>query len=77
MTLFCFPAHQSPSGSKFFPYRVDTFPEGDKTVLAELPPLKVYFFFLSRQLGHSSECANMQAELGLRTLLVSKDTFQL
>ena len=32
----------APSGSKFFPYRVDPFTEGDKTILTELSPLKVY-----------------------------------
>ena len=34
----------APHGSKFFPFRVDPFSEGDKTVLIMLPPLKVYPF---------------------------------
>ena len=32
----------APFGSKFFPYRVDPFLEGNKTILTELFPLKVY-----------------------------------
>ena len=31
-------------GSKFFPFRVDSFSEGKQTVLTELPPLNMYQF---------------------------------
>ena len=34
-------------GSKIFPFRVDPFQKGDKAVLKELTPLKVYPFPLS------------------------------
>ena len=43
--LSCFPESVSiPKGSKFFPFRADPVSEGDRTVLTELPPLKVYQF---------------------------------
>ena len=32
----------SPSGSKFFPFRIDPFSKGRRTILTELPVLKVY-----------------------------------
>ena len=36
----------APVGSKFFPFRVDLFQNGSRTILIELSPLKVYQFFL-------------------------------
>ena len=32
----------APKGSKFFPFRVEPFSEGRKTMWIELPPLKMY-----------------------------------
>ena len=38
----------SPHGSKFFPFWVDPFSEGNKTIQTEFSPLKVYTFTLKR-----------------------------
>ena len=46
--LSCTPHSEKGStlkgGSKFFPFRVDSFSEGKQTVLTELPPLNMYQF---------------------------------
>ena len=36
-----------PSGSKFFPYKIDPILQGYKMILTELPLLKVYPFSLT------------------------------
>ena len=43
-----FPFRVDPfRGNKLFAYRVDSFSEGDKTILTELSPLKAYPFHLN------------------------------
>ena len=44
-----FPVDRCIYGNKFFPFRVSPFQKGDRTVLIELPPLKVYSFPLNDQ----------------------------
>ena len=41
----------APSGSKFFPYRVDPFLESDKKDFERVTPLKVYHFVMLSTLG--------------------------
>ena len=43
----CIPTHEVPSEKGLLLKDVDLFQKGDKTIMKELPPLKVYIFPLT------------------------------
>ena len=64
----------APIGSKFFPFRVDPFQKGGKTILIELSSLKVYAFLLKyykkkKTLHFSKQTCLFVSWHGLRTFL--------
>ena len=55
--LYCTPSPSekgSTLGSKLFPFIVDPFSEGDKIIMTELPPLKMYSFPLRAVVHHDA-----------------------
>ena len=53
----------APTGSEFFPYRVVSFSEGDKTIWTELPPLKVYLNSLNNGANTNIYIAEMRCTM--------------